>query len=98
MHKTAVVASSSSSRPSGSQQQHGKPSQMSPIEQLIYRLCQKIAVMNNLNEKTRDEFVNPKYGYLIKLFCSDAYSPVYDAFEVSEKIRKKRKNIEFLLI
>jgi hypothetical protein len=63
------------------------------IEQLIYRLCLKIASANNLiNDKARDDFINVYYPYIIKLFCSDAYTPLYDMFEVSEKIKKKRKN------
>jgi hypothetical protein len=58
------------------------------IEQLIYRLCSKIASVNNLNEKLKDEFINKSYAYLVKLFCSDAYTPTYDAFDLSHKIKK----------
>ena len=58
------------------------------IEELILYLCQKIAANNNLNEKIRDEFTNNSYAYMVKLFCS-ATSPIYDTFEVSQKIKKK---------
>jgi hypothetical protein len=58
------------------------------VEQFIYRLCSKIASVNNLNDKIKDEFINKSYAYLVKLFCSDAYTPTYDAFEISQKIKK----------
>jgi hypothetical protein len=93
MKRTTAAAASSSSSSSSKPATAVKSAanqQLSPIEQLIYRLCLKIAAANNLTDRTRDEFVSTKYTYLIKLFCSDAYSPVYDAFEISEKIRKKR--------
>ena len=70
---------------------------VSTIEQLTHRLCVKIASVNNLNEKARDELVNARYHYLIKLFSSDAYaSQAYDTFEVAEKIKKKRKPLKSL--
>ena len=58
------------------------------VEQLIYRLCSKIASVNNLNDKLKEEFINKSYAYLVKLFCSDAYTPTYDAFDLSHKIKK----------
>jgi len=61
------------------------------VEELILHLCQKIASANNLNESTRDEFINRSYSTMIKLFCSITYRPVYDSFEISQKIKKKRK-------
>jgi len=60
------------------------------VEQLILRLCSKIASINNLNERSKEDFLNSSYAYVVKLFCSDAYSPVYETFEVSQKIKKKR--------
>ena len=60
------------------------------IEHLIQRLCSKIASTNNLNERSKEEFLNSSYAYVVKIFCSDAYSPVYETFEVSQKIKKKR--------
>lgn len=59
------------------------------VEELILYLCQKIASVNNLNEKVREEFTNSSYAYMVKLFCSDSFTPIYDAFEVSQKIKKK---------
>lgn len=58
------------------------------VEQLVHRLVLKIASVNNLNDKLKEEFVNKKYAYIVKLFCSDAFAGVFDAFEVSEKIKK----------
>lgn len=64
--------------------------ELNHVENLILRLCYKIASVNNLNEKLTEEFVNKSFAYMVKLFCSDAYSPVYDTLEVSQKIKKKR--------
>jgi hypothetical protein len=60
------------------------------IEQSLLRLCTKIALMNNLNEKNRNDFINANYAYLLKLLCSDAYTPAFDMFEVAQKIKRKR--------
>lgn len=59
------------------------------VEELVLYLCQKIASNNNLNEKLKDEFTNNSYAYMVKLFCSDSFTPIYDTFEVSQKIKKK---------
>jgi hypothetical protein len=59
------------------------------VEELILYLCQKIASINSLNEKVREEFTNNSYAYMVKLFCSDSFTPIYDSFEVSQKIKKK---------
>ena len=64
---------------------------MNNIEKLVYRLCSKVATINNLSERARDDFLDKCYAYVVKLFCSDAYTPVYDTFEVSQKIKKKRE-------
>jgi hypothetical protein len=61
------------------------------VELLVHRLCSKIASVNNLNEKSREEFINNSYAYIVKLICSDAFLPTYDTLEVSQKIKKKRK-------
>lgn len=61
------------------------------VELLVHRLCSKIASVNNLNEKSREEFINNSYAYIVKLICSDAFLPTYDVLEVSQKIKKKRK-------
>lgn len=83
----------------GSQQWSQSLGSMNNIEKLVYRLCSKVASINNLNnEKSRDDFLNKSYAYMVKLFCSDAYTPVYDTFEVSQKIKKKRKSIFGLLV
>lgn len=62
---------------------------MTSLEQLIYRLCVKLAASNNLNDKFKEQFVNTSFPYLIKLLASDSYSPVCDRLEISEKIKKK---------
>jgi len=60
------------------------------VEELILYLCQKIASVNNLNEQVREEFTNNSYAYMVKLFCSDSFTPVSnDTFDVSQKIKKR---------
>ena len=61
------------------------------MELLIHRLCSKIASVNNLNEKSKEDYINNSYAYIVKLICSDAFLPTYDVLEVSQKIKKKRK-------
>lgn len=70
-------------------------SNKSTNEQLIHRLVAKISSLNNLNDKAKDEFVKRNYAYAIRLFSSDSFAPIYDSFEVSEKIKKKCKKITF---
>jgi hypothetical protein len=60
------------------------------INDLVLNLCSKIASTNNLNDQIKEDFVKNNYSYIVKLFGSDSYCPVYDAFEVSQKIKKKR--------
>ena len=81
-------------RPSTTQPSSGgttTPTRGNNVEELILHLCHKIASVNNLSEKARDEFINRSYSTMIKLFCSITYRPVYDSFEISQKIKNKRK-------
>lgn len=71
-----------------SQQQSSQFKARNNVEQLIFRLCSKIAAVNNLTDRSKEDFINKSYAYLVKMFCSDAYTPTYDAFEVSQKIKK----------
>jgi hypothetical protein len=72
-------------------------------EQLIYRLCSKLTSNSNIKLGKRDEFINSKYQFVIKLFCSQTFTPVYDYLELTQKIKKKCKcfsnsNHHFILI
>ena len=70
--------------------QVGSHSRGNNVEELVLHLCQKIASANNLNEITREEFINRSYSTMIKIFCSITYTPVDDTFEISQKIKNKR--------
>lgn len=65
--------------------------QASTTEQLILRLCTKLATNSNVNPSKRDQFITSANRYLIKLFSSNTYTPVYDYLEISQKIKKKCK-------
>ena len=58
-------------------------------QQVIVRLCTKIAALNNLNGKLKEDFVDSSYNFLTKTICSDAYSPTYEPFEISQKIKRQ---------
>jgi hypothetical protein len=58
-------------------------------EQLVHRLCTKLASNLGLH---REEFINSSYKDAIRLFCSSSYAPVDDAFELTQKIKKKCKS------
>jgi hypothetical protein len=92
MHKNSLLnASQDHSNDKRYQQSQQSKHSKNNIEQLIYRLCSKIASVNNLNDKLREDFINKSYAYLVKLFCSDAYTQTYDAFDLSQKIKKHCK-------
>ena len=59
-------------------------------EQLIVRLCSKIAHGYSLHDKLKDEFIRNNFEYATKLLSSDTYAPNCEAFEVSQKIKKFR--------
>ena len=61
------------------------------VEELIFSLCSKIASSSQLGDEIKAEFTSSSYAYMLKLFCSDAYTPSLDTFEVSHKIKKKCK-------
>jgi hypothetical protein len=60
-------------------------------EQLINRLVTKIALNSNINPASRDTFINSYIQYLVRLFSSQTYTPVYDYFEIGQKLKKKCK-------
>ena len=58
-------------------------------EQLVNRLVTKIALNSNIIVTKRDDFINSNIQYLTKLLCSQTYAPIYDYFEIGQKIKKK---------
>jgi hypothetical protein len=65
--------------------------QQTNTQLVIVRLCTKIAALNNLNDKDKEEFIDSSYRFMLKTFCSDAYSPAYESFEISQKIKRQCK-------
>ena len=63
------------------------------IEQLINRLVSKLTSNSNVSTAKIDEFINSNIQYLIKLFSSSTFIPIYDNLEISQKIKKKRKHL-----
>jgi hypothetical protein len=60
-------------------------------EQLINRLVTKLALNSNINPASREAFINSNIQYLFRLFSSQTYTPVYDYFEIGQKLKKKCK-------
>ena len=83
MLKMSQPTNLSSNKPSGGNKNN--------VEELIFSLCSKIASSSQLGDEIKAEFTNSSYAYMLKLFCSDAYTPSLDTFEVSHKIKKKCK-------
>ncbi len=60
-------------------------------EQLIHRLCSKLANDSGVSVTSRDHFVNSNFTYLIRVLASSSYAANADQFEIGQKIKKKRK-------
>ena len=69
---------------------HKSPTQ-SNTQIVLIRLCNKIASLNNLNDKSKEDFIDSSYGYIVKAVCSDSYSPAYESMEIAQKIKRQRK-------
>ena len=67
-----------------------KNSAQSNTQLVIIRLCNKIASLNNLNDKAKENFIDSSYDYIVKTACSDSYSLAHEPLEVSQKIKRQR--------
>ena len=69
-----------------------KSTAQSNTQIVLIRLCNKIASLNSLNDKLKEDFIDSSYDYLVKAVCSESFSPAYESLEIAQKIKRQRNN------